>query len=308
MELRHLQHFVAVAEDQHFTRAAERLMVSQSGLSASIRALERELRAPLFVRTTRRVTLTEAGRALLAEAERILAQVRSAHEAVAAVQGVLRGTLALGTEQCIAGVHVARLLAGFRGRHPDVEIRLRQAGSGALAEEVAAGRLDLAFAYRTQADSDQLRSVALTGEPMTVLCHPGHRLASTGAALTPEDLAGEVFVDFHPDWGPRRTTDAAFAAAGVRRTVALEVNDVHSLLDLVDENLGIAVVPRHFRHKRPALTALPLKGADEAAYETVALLPPDRATSPAARALVALLETGGGTGGFAPPREGSRAS
>ena len=77
MELRHLQHFVAVAEDQHFTRAAERLLVSQSGLSASIRALERELQTPLFVRTTRRVTLTPAGRALLGEAERILAQVRS---------------------------------------------------------------------------------------------------------------------------------------------------------------------------------------------------------------------------------------
>ncbi|MFF4546966.1 LysR family transcriptional regulator [Streptomyces sp. NPDC001406] len=293
MELRHLQHFVAVAEDQHFTRAAERLMVSQSGLSASIRALERELRAPLFVRTTRRVTLTEAGRALLAEAERILAQVRAAHEAVAAVQGVLRGTLALGTEQCIAGVHVAGLLAAFRRRHPDVEIRLRQAGSGALAEEVAAGRLDLAFAYRTQDDTDQLRSVPLTSEPMTVLCHPHHRLARGGAALTADDLGGEVFVDFHPDWGPRRTTDAAFTAAGVGRTVALEVNDVHSLLDLVDENLGIAVVPRHFRHKRTSLLALPLKGTGEAEYETVALLPPETATSPAARALVALLETGG---------------
>jgi DNA-binding transcriptional LysR family regulator len=272
MELRQLRHFVAVAEDQHFTRAAERLMVSQSGLSASIRALERELQTPLFVRTTRRVTLTEAGRALLGEAQRILAQVRSAHEAVAAVQGLLRGTLSLGTEQCIAGVHVARLLAAFRRRHPDVEIRLRQAGSGALAEEVAAGRLDLAFAYRAEADTDQLRSASLNREPMTVLCHPDHRLATAGAVVTPHVLADEVFVDFHPDWGPRRTTDTAFAAAGVRRTVALEVNDVHGLLDLVDENLGIAVVPRHFRHKRTSLTALPLKDTGEAAYETVALM------------------------------------
>lgn len=297
MELRHLQHFVAVAEDQHFTRAAERLLVSQSGLSASIRALERELRAPLFVRTTRRVTLTEAGRALLAEAERILAQVRSAHEAVAAVQGVLRGTLALGTEQCIAGVNVASLLATFRRRHPDVEIQLRQTGSGALAEEVAAGRLDLAFAYRTEADGDQLRSVSLAGEPMTLLCHPDHRLAAAGAAVTPREVGGEVFVDFHPDWGSRRATDAALAAAGVRRSVALEVNDVHSLLDLVDENLGVALVPRHFRHKRESLTALPLEGTGEAVYETVALLPSPQATSPAARALMALLETGGETGG-----------
>jgi DNA-binding transcriptional LysR family regulator len=291
MELRHLQHFVAVAHDQHFTRAAERLMVSQSGLSASIRALERELQTPLFVRTTRRVTLTPAGKALLDEAERILAQVRSAHEAVAAVQGVLRGTLTLGTEQCIAGVHVAGLLAAFRRDHPDVEICLRQAGSGALAAEVAAGRLDLAFAVRGQReDFDQLRAVPLYREAMTVLCHPGHRLARAAAAVTPADLAGEVFVDFHPDWGPRRTTDAAFSAAGVRRTVALEVNDVHSLLDLVEEDLGVAVVPRHFRHKRPVLTALPFRHADDSVYESVALLPPEQATSPAARALIDLLE------------------
>ncbi|MGW0796268.1 LysR family transcriptional regulator [Streptomyces sp. NPDC002692] len=297
MELRHLQHFVAVAEDQHFTRAAERLMVSQSGLSSSIRALERELQAPLFVRTTRRVTLTEAGRALLGEAERVLAQVRAAHDAVAAVQGLLRGTLSLGTEQCIAGVHVAKLLTAFRRRHPDVEIRLRQAGSGALAEEVAAGRLDLAFGVKTQPDGDQLRSVPLTSEPMTVLCHPTHHLAAS-AVVTPEELGGEAFVDFHPDWGPRRITDAAFAAAGVRRTVTLEVSDVHSLLELVDEGLGIAVVPRHFGLKREAggLTSLPLKGAGDAPYETVAMLPTPDATSPAARALMLLLDTSDSSG------------
>lgn len=108
--------------------------------------------------------------------------------------------------------------------------------------------------------------------------------------MTPEELGGEVFVDFHPDWGPRRTTDAVFAAAGVRRAVALEVNDVHSLLELVDENLGIAVVPRHYRHKRDSLTALAVKGTGETVYETVALLPPPQATSPAARALMELLD------------------
>jgi len=290
MEIRQLQHFVSVAEEQHFTRAAERLMISQSGLSASIRALERELQAVLFVRTTRKVTLTEAGRALLTEAERILAQARAAREAVAAVQGVLRGTLTLGAEQCVAGVHVAGLLAAFRRRHPHVEIRLRQSGTAALAADVAAGRLDLAFAYRTEPDSEHLRSVSLTSEPMIVLCHPDHSLAKKGSALTPQDLDGEAFVDFHPDWGPRRITDAAFAALGMQRTVALEVNDVHSLLDLVDESLGIAVVPRHFECKRPRLTALPLQENGGAMYETAALLPAAQATSPAAQALMALLE------------------
>lgn len=289
MEMRQLQHFVVVAEEQHFTRAAERLMVSQSGLSASIRALERDLRAALFVRTTRRVLLTEAGRALLEDAERILAQARAAREAVAAVQGVLRGTLTLGAEQCVAGVHPARLLAAFRRRYPQVEIRLRQWGSAALAAEVAAGRLDVAFAYRTESDTDHLRLVPLASEPMTLLCHPDHRLAKAGTPPRPRDLSEEVFVDFHPDWGPRRVTDTAFAALGVRRAVALEVNDVHSLLDLVDEGLGIAIVPRHFECKHPRLTALPMKDTG-AVYETAVLLPAPRATSPAARALIALLE------------------
>jgi len=96
MELRQLEHFVAVAEESHFTRAAELLQISQSGLSASIRALETELGTPLFVRSTRRVELTEAGRVLLAESHRTLASVAAAHDAVAAVRGVLRGTLSVG--------------------------------------------------------------------------------------------------------------------------------------------------------------------------------------------------------------------
>lgn len=99
---------------------------------------------------------------------------------------MLRGTLAIGSEQCVAGLHVAGLLAAFRRQHPDVEICLRQAGSAALAEEVGAGRLDLAFAVRTaQEDIDQLRVVPLSSEPMTVLCHRSHRLAAAGAAVTP---------------------------------------------------------------------------------------------------------------------------
>jgi DNA-binding transcriptional LysR family regulator len=143
VELRHLEYFLAVAEEEHFTRAAERLHVAQSGLSASIRALERELGAPLFARSTRRVALTEAGRALLVEARRTLASVAAARNAVAAVQGLLRGTVSIGTEQCLAVIDLPTVLSRFRTVHPGVEIRLRQAGSTGLVEEVRSGGLDL---------------------------------------------------------------------------------------------------------------------------------------------------------------------
>lgn len=290
MELRQLEHFVAVAEEQHFTRAAERVAVSQSGLSASVRALEQELRTPLFSRTTRSVRLTEAGRALLVEAERTLAGARAAKDAVDAVRGLLRGTLSVGVEQCVAGVSLPRLLAAFRREHPHMEIRLRQEGTTNLVDGVAGGRLDIAFAATVSPVDWRGELIPLAREPMVLLCAPGHRLAAAERAGWAE-LAGQPFIDFHPDFGPRRAADAAFGAAGVRRTVALEVNDVHSLLELVHEGLGVAVVPHHFSRKPEArgLVAVRLDGAEQAYYESVVVLPDARALSPGARALMALV-------------------
>lgn len=297
MELRHLEYFVTVAEERHFTRAAERLLVSQSGLSASVRALERELGARLFVRTTRSVELTGPGRALLGEATRALASVRAAKEAVAAAQGLLRGTLSVGTEQCIAGVDVPRLLARFRAEHPQVEIRLRQAGSGRLAEDVGAGRLDLAFVSLCGPPPRGVRLTPLTEEPLVLLCHPGHALAGEEAARWAE-LKSEALVDFQPDWGVRQLTDRAFAAAGVGRQVALEVNDVHSLIELVEQGLGVAVVPRHFARKPQAagVRAVPLAEGPRPVFEVSLARPEGDAASPAARKLSALLETSRGAG------------
>ncbi|MFD7715780.1 LysR family transcriptional regulator [Streptomyces sp. NPDC059814] len=295
MELRQLEHFVAVAEEQHFTRAAERLAVSQSGLSASVRALEQELRTPLFSRTTRSVRLTEAGRALLVEAERTLAGARAAKDAVDAVRGLLRGTLSVGVEQCVAGVSLPRLLAAFHRAHPHMEIRLRQEGTTSLVDGVAGGRLDIAFAATVSSVEWRGELVPLAREPMVLLCAPGHRLAAT-ERVGWDELPGEPFIDFHPDWGPRRAADEAFATSRVRRTVALEVNDVHSLLELVQEGLGIAVVPHHFSRKPEArgLVAVRLDGAVQPYYESVVVLPDARSMSPGARALMTLVreETG----------------
>src|ERR1700730_13355172 len=108
LELRHLEQFVAVAEEGTFTPVARRLHLAQSGLSAAVRRLEKELGAPLFVRTPQRVELTEAGRVLLVEARRTLAAAHAAQDAVAAVQGLLRGTLHVGSaERVLPAVDLA---------------------------------------------------------------------------------------------------------------------------------------------------------------------------------------------------------
>ncbi|PSL55086.1 LysR family transcriptional regulator [Saccharothrix carnea] len=248
MELRQLEYFVAVAEECHFTRAARRMHVAQSGLSASIRALEVELGAPLFVRSTRQVELTQAGRALLVEARRVLGTIDAARDAVAAVQGLLRGTLAVGSIQCLHAVHLPAVLARFHELHPGVDLRLRQAGSGELVDLVRAGRLDLAFVTSGRA-ADDLKPATLSSEPLVLACAPELPFAERESVRLAE-LAGQPFVDFNPDWGTRDDVDRALATAGVDRKVAVEVNDVHSLLDFVGFGLGVALVPASFAAKQ----------------------------------------------------------
>src|ERR1700739_3152823 len=148
MELRQLEHFIAVAEERSFTRAALRLNMAQSAISASVRALERDLGTELLHRTTQSVRLSAAGETLLPQARKILADVADASDLVADVQAGVRGTLTIGTMQAlVAGpVQIAPLLAALREAHPLLEIRLRQAtrGSAELAEEMLEGRIDVA--------------------------------------------------------------------------------------------------------------------------------------------------------------------
>ncbi|CAD6007751.1 LysR family transcriptional regulator [Agreia sp. COWG] len=287
MELRQLEHFVAVAEHQHFTRAAESLQISQSGLSASIRALEAELGTTLFTRSTRRVQLTPAGTAMLEESQRAVSSAAAARDAVLAVRGVLGGTLRIGTEQCLGGPHLPRELADFRLSHPAVSVRLGFAGSTQLIEQVANGLLDLALVADCGATPSAVELLPVASEGFVVLCHPDHALAGRRDRVDIGELAGETFVGFADGWAARVLADRAFALDGIAHSVELEVGDVGSLLDLVGYGLGIAVVPAHFALKRPEqLAAVPV--VHDALVWTTAIAVPRRA-APAAAALVGRL-------------------
>ena len=244
MELRHLTVFVAVAEEASFTRAADRLHLVQSAVSASVRGLERELGAALFDRTTRRVELTDAGDALLPEARLVLAAVNAAREAVDQVSGGLRGTLRLGTMQgqAMRAVSVPRLLARFRAEHPGVEVHVSHVGGSVLmADQVREGRLDLAFVSLPERRPSGLTLTRISREQMQIACPKGHPLA-TRAEVDLEALADEPFIEFPEGWGTRMATDRAFAAAGVRRTIVYEVNDVASVIEFIANGLAVALI------------------------------------------------------------------
>lgn len=285
-----MEYLVALADERQFTRAAEVTGVSQSGLSAAIRNLEVELGTKLFTRTTRKVEPTEAGLALLPFARSMLSSATEARDAVVQVSRELAGTLRVGSEQCLGVVDVASLLERFHRRYPRVEIAFTQAGSHELLAGVRDGDLDAAFVATTEHVGVLPRTV-LGQEPVVLLCPPEHPLASR-PAVDRDEIGGESFIDFHPSWAIRRMNDDAFRARGVHRRVRFTVNEVHTLLDLVDRGLGVALVPRHVAAKPQAvrLVAVPVT-PDGAADWVVSVVsgPADRADSPAPH-LVELLD------------------
>lgn len=253
MDLRQMEYVVVLAEEQQFTRAAAMCGVSQSGLSAAIRALEDELGTRLFSRTTRRVEPTEAGQALLPHARALLDQAAAGRDAVVRASRELSGTLRIGAEQCLGVVDVPPLLERFRRRYPQVDIAFTQAGSHELVAGVRAGELDLAF-VATEEHLAQVHRTELGRREVVLLCPSGHPLA--GAARTGwSTLAGHDFIDFQSSWGVRSLNDAVCEARGVTRRVRCTVNDIHTLLDLVGRGLGVALVPQHVAAK-PQATGL----------------------------------------------------
>ncbi len=286
MELRHLEYFVAVAEELSFTRASRRLHLVQSGISSAIQGLERDLGAALFERDRHRVALTDAGNALLPEARATLAAAQAARDAVGEARGGLRGTVTVGTMQSTGGLDLPGLLGRFHATHPAVQVRLRQAaaGSAGLAREVLSGALDLAVLSLPGPPPAGLTTWPVTEEPLLVVCPPGHPLASRHR-VTLERLAEEPFIDFPPGWGNRAVVDRAFAAAGLDRLVPFEVAGFGAAADLVRNGLGIAFLPAPEAARMSGLAAVEL---DEPAltWRVSAAAPARRRMPAAARAFL----------------------
>jgi DNA-binding transcriptional LysR family regulator len=244
MEFRQLEHFLAVADEGTFTRAAARLVISQPGLSSSIKGLERELGGPLFVRHRRRVELTESGKALYSGARRAIAALDAARTQVKSGRRGGRRTLRIGSIPAFAGLDLAALIARFTAQHPEVVAAVTVSSPLELLDKIRNDELDLAFVALPQRPPEDLHFRPLHTYPMVLACPLGHRLAQR-RDVTLGMLADENFVEIAPMLPGRQIIDEAFQAAGIDRHIRATCNDVASILELVAHGLGIAIVPRH---------------------------------------------------------------
>src|ERR1700756_1799760 len=254
MELRQLEYFIAVAAELNFSRAAERIHVVQSALSAAVGKLEKELGVSLFDRSRRQIELTSAGEVFLQHAREVLHAAHRAQSSVVDYRGQLTGTVTLGTLMSWGTLNLAAALEQFRRLNPRVTLRLRQSTTGSAGHlaAIADGKMDLALVSIQSSPSPLVALRELMREPMVFVCEPTHPLAD-GARGRLVDLAGEDLVQFPVGWGIRQGVDAALAAAGVHPVGAYEVADYVIAAELARHGLATPIGPISAANRFPDL-------------------------------------------------------
>jgi DNA-binding transcriptional LysR family regulator len=274
----------AVARHRHFTRAAEELHLAQSALSHQIKRLEQELGTPLFERTSRRVTPTDAGLVIAARARHVLAEVDAAREEVDELRGVLRGRLWIGALRPAGDLDVPTLLARFSRAHPGIEVGLREGVAADMLRQLAADELDAAFCLGEI--PDEFAVERLTEEEVVAAFAPDRAPSTRQVGVA--ELNRHAIVAIRRGSAITSALEALFTRAGEPLHLALESGDPYLLRSLAARGFATAILPR---------SLIALDGPD---LEVRSLRPPvhlpvalvwrrERHASPAARAFIAFI-------------------
>lgn len=248
MELRHVERFVAVAEELHFGRAAKRLGISQPPLSQQIKALEREIGAPLLERTKREVRLTKAGEAMLAEAYHLLDQAARVRRAARRGSVGEIGSLRLGCVTSAFYQILPPILDRFRAQYPDVGLSLKEVDTADAVPDLVNGRLDFGF-IRLDAIEPPLKMRPLRRDSFVAALPVGHALARR-RNLALKDLAREEFVIFARKVSPRFYDSIVNAClqSGFSPNIGHESTSILSQVGFVACGLAVGLVPRSVKH------------------------------------------------------------
>jgi DNA-binding transcriptional LysR family regulator len=244
MDLRHLRYFVAVAEELHFGKAAKRLSISQPPLSFAIRQLEEELEAKLLERDSKKVVLTSAGEAFLAEVRHLLAEVGEAKEVARRVARGSAGRLRVGFMGSMLYRGLPELVTSYRAAFPKVMVTFAELNSAEQLDAVLHGRLDVGFVHANRVP-EGLEGMQVAGEPF-VACLPEEHPLARVKRLDLRELANEPFVLFARAASPAyyETVIGLCVASGFQPDVRYEARNWLTVVGLVTKGMGVAVVPK----------------------------------------------------------------
>jgi DNA-binding transcriptional LysR family regulator len=295
MELRQLEYVIALAETESFTRAAERVGVTQSGMSHQISQLETELGTRLFERTTRAVRITEAGKLFLPTARRVLRELERVGEELSSLAGVRSGRLRVGaTQTATQRLDLFSVVGAFHREYPGVALSNTAGPGSELLDLVASYELDVVFC----AESSESCPVGLTFTPLVererlVAVVPETHSMASRKVVSLVELAPGPFIEFRRGTELRRRVDGVFNKAGVEREVALEAGQIREMMGLAVAGLGVAVVPECFVAPAPAIgigNATVLRLTDAETDLVIGAYRVEGGQSPSANAFVELVD------------------
>lgn len=257
MELRHLRYFDAIADTLNFTRAAERMHVTQSTLSHQIRQLEEELGVVLFDRGTRQVQLTEAGEILRSHMTPALNQIDQGVQALRAPAGKITGVLRLATTPSFNTRMVPQCVATWLQHYPGMGVTVEELAAGQISRRLAAGRIDLAVSYRPPEGSD-LWFEPLYKEELRLVVAADHPLARRRRVRMVE-LHGLRMVLLTPQFATRKLLDECFDAAGAQPLVVAQLNSVAPMIELIRLTGLAGIITAAALSEAPGLRVIPLE-------------------------------------------------
>lgn len=300
LDLHRLEIFFAVARQHSFTRAAEELYISQPAVSAQIKRLEEELGVELFRRGSREVELTPPGQVLFERTRAIFRLAREAEAEIEALKGLISGRLVIGASTTPGTYLLPPLLGEFKRRHPNLSLDLEIANSLNIAAMVEAGELELGV-IGGDISSKKIDSEPLVDDELIAIAPPGHHLAG-GHPISLKELAQEPAICREPGSGTQRNVLEAFAAAGAPCNPILELGSTCAVVQAVQAELGVAIVPARAVQAELALeqvVRIPLTGPPICRMFRVIYASGIR-LSPAARAFRELLHEARTSGALVP--------
>lgn len=241
LNLRRIQTFVAIAELGSFRAAGEKLHRSPSAVSAHVSQLEQELGVPLLNRTTRRVSLTDAGQTLLTRCKSLFADLDSAVRELREESEVRRGRVSIGSSPAMLGSLLPPILSVFRARYPGVLLRLKEDFARNVYETLAKGETDFAIGPRIEGLGD-LEFRSLVTNPYMVVVPAASPLAA-GDSVTLAQAMAHPQVVLPPETGSRQTIEILFAQRGAAFSTQYDVKQLQTMFAMVEAGLGVAITP-----------------------------------------------------------------
>lgn len=244
MDLKQLECFVALSSELHFSRAAEKLYMTQPSLSQQIKNLETEMGTPLFDRMGKKTALTEAGKILLTHSENIFHEMEQAKAAINDLNVLQRGKLTIGSLLTCVHYLLPPSILEMKKMYPNIELSVLGLRTGEIREKLLDNELDLGITF-LPVDDDELDAIPLMIEDLSLAVPPSHPLAKIDT-VEMRDLEGMPMILMAEGYFLRKMIDDTFMDLGIHPNPVLEMTTLESIIQMVSENVGITILPKPY--------------------------------------------------------------